>query len=120
MKIVCSYIMVLVFALVMLKPVMPYISDTVAHVFWYSQHMATVHYENGEYHVHKEAVGDINKDATEKNTGLVKKAFAPTEFIVVSMSLDEPSYFHLNTRFKLSSSSLSNNYLAHFFPPPKA
>lgn len=120
MKIVCSYIIVLVFALVMLKPVMPYISDTVAHVFWYSQHMATLHYEDGKYHVHKQSVAEIKKDAAEKNTGLLKKVFAPIEFVVVSMLPAEPSYFRLNNCYQFSSSSLSHRYLIHFFPPPKA
>ena len=36
----------------MLKPVLPYVSDLLAHVFWYSDHMATMHYENGKFHVH--------------------------------------------------------------------
>ncbi len=112
--------MILVFALVMLKPVMPYISDTVAHVFWYSQHMATVHYEDGKYHVHKEAVADIQKDATQKDTGLLKKVFAPTEFVVVSMLFHKPSYFYQAMCYSTSSTALLRRHPIQFFPPPKA
>lgn len=33
---------------------MPILKDVVAHTFFKMQHMATVHYENGKYHVHTE------------------------------------------------------------------
>lgn len=112
--------MALVFALVMLKPVMPYISDTVAHVFWYSQHMATVHLENGKFHVHKETVEANQKNSTEKNNAIFKKAFSQTEFVAVSCSANEPTYYYAHKCYISTASSLSHRFLIRFFPPPKA
>lgn len=46
-----------------LKPLAVIVEDTLAHTFWRMQHLATVHFENGRYHVHAE-LGDISeKDA---------------------------------------------------------
>ncbi len=112
--------MLVVFALVMLKPVMPDLTDTVAHVFWYSQHMATVHYEDGVYHVHKESVADIKKDASQKNEGLLKKAYAANEFMQVGMLLEKPAYFQSSISFTTTASPLTQRYPLHFYPPPKA
>ena len=46
----------------MLKPAIPYVSDAVSHVLWYNEHMATVHLENGKYHVHKESFTIAKKE----------------------------------------------------------
>jgi hypothetical protein len=37
-----------------LKPFVVIVEDVLAHTFWKMQHMATVHYENGHYHLHSE------------------------------------------------------------------
>ena len=56
--------------MVVLKPVSPFIADTVEHILNYTKHMATVHYENGKYHLHTELEtiskedGGITKDKT--------------------------------------------------------
>lgn len=43
----------------MIKPVMPLVKDVLAHTFFKAGHMATVHYENGRYHLHME----LNEEA---------------------------------------------------------
>ena len=45
-------ILFFIYSLSLVKPVLPVISDTIAHIFWYSQHIATVHSEKGKYHLH--------------------------------------------------------------------
>ncbi|HVZ26399.1 MAG TPA: hypothetical protein VG842_10110 [Sediminibacterium sp.] len=35
----------------LVKPVIPFFADTLAHAFWYSAHMATVHKADGAYHL---------------------------------------------------------------------
>lgn len=42
------------YAIVLVRPVIPCISDLLAHTFWESEHITTVHYENGKYHMHLE------------------------------------------------------------------
>jgi hypothetical protein len=44
-----------------LRPLAVMVQDAIAHTFFRLQHTATVHYENGHYHLHKE-LNDISKD----------------------------------------------------------
>jgi hypothetical protein len=55
------YILLGFYVLSQLKPMAVVIEDVLAHTFWKAQHMATVHYENGHYHVHM-ALNDISKE----------------------------------------------------------
>ncbi|HMU71966.1 MAG TPA: hypothetical protein PKD93_04470 [Ferruginibacter sp.] len=73
MKRIPLYILLLSYSALMLKPVSPYISDTIAHIFYYAQHMATVHYENGKFHVHKEVIDVAKEEAAPKDQTSSKK-----------------------------------------------
>lgn len=61
MKTVVLYILLFTYATNLVKPVLPYVSDAVAHVCWYADHVSKVHYENGRYHVHLEALREAKK-----------------------------------------------------------
>jgi len=64
-----SYILLFCYALALFRPLVPAIADGIAHAFWKMEHMATVHYENGSFHVHKEikeAAGDEDPSKTNK------------------------------------------------------
>ncbi|HNF02514.1 MAG TPA: hypothetical protein PKL81_11080 [Ferruginibacter sp.] len=73
MKRIPLYILLLSYSALMLKPVSPYISDTIAHIFYFAQHMATVHYENGKFHVHKEVIDVAKEEAAPKDQTSSKK-----------------------------------------------
>ena len=73
MKRITLYILLLSYSALMLKPVSPYISDTIAHIFYFAQHMATVHYENGKFHVHKEVIDVAKEEAAPKDQTSSKK-----------------------------------------------
>ncbi len=73
MKRIPLYILLLSYSALMLKPVSPYISDTIAHIFYFAQHMATVHYENGKFHVHKEVIAAAKEEAAPKDQTSSKK-----------------------------------------------
>ena len=60
------YILLFTYATNLVKPVLPYVSDAVAHVFWYTDHLSKVHYENGRYHVHLEALREAKKTDNPK------------------------------------------------------
>jgi hypothetical protein len=40
--------------MVQLRPLTAVLQDVIAHTFFKMQHMATIHYENGKYHLHHE------------------------------------------------------------------
>jgi len=104
----------------MLKPVSPFITDTVEHIFNYTQHMASVHYENGTYHVHKELVDDEKKNNLSKEASASKKDNSANDHIVIQQKLTA-SFLSTSISFQISSASkLINNYLAADYPPPRA
>ena len=66
MKRIAIYIILTVYVFAQIKPLAVIVEDVLAHTFWKVQHMATVHFENGRYHVHAE-LGDIS-EKENKNT----------------------------------------------------
>jgi hypothetical protein len=48
------YILLFFYVVVQLRPLTAVVQDLIAHTFFKMQHMATVHYENGKYHLHNE------------------------------------------------------------------
>src|SRR4051794_23718468 len=63
MKITLSYLLLCIYATIMIKPVMPTVSDIFAHIFNYSDHMLTVHHHHGISHVHFEYIEAAKKDS---------------------------------------------------------
>jgi hypothetical protein len=51
---IVGYILIGIYAFALLRPVMPVVNDAIAHIFFEMEHLATVHYENGKYHIHLE------------------------------------------------------------------
>ncbi len=120
MKQIALYLILFSYSMVMLKPVSPYISDAVAHIFSYTQHMATVHYENGKMHVHKEIVNNAKQKETQNEIPLAKKTNTLTDHIITkqpetSAGLIKSRCFQLQT-----SAALHYNLLAAEYPPPRA
>lgn len=69
MKRIIAYYLFFFYAAAMLKPVMPLVTDLIAHQFAHEHHIATVHQHNGEEHVHYElaaAADEQEKDQENK------------------------------------------------------
>lgn len=120
MKQFALYIVLFSYSLLMVKPVMPYVYDAVAHVFFYAKHMATVHYEDGKFHVHKEIVDAKNSstgnDSTSPNQ---KKQNTTTEHIITAQRL-QGFFINRATAYPIpvSSSLMLGNNIKDF-PPPR-
>ncbi len=54
--------------IIVLKPVLPIVSDMVAHVFWKLEHISTVHSHDGEAHVHQEIMEAEVRDQSGETT----------------------------------------------------
>jgi hypothetical protein len=54
MKKVCIYLTVFFYAFALFRPLTPLFTDILAHTFWKMEHLATIHFENGTYHLHAE------------------------------------------------------------------
>jgi hypothetical protein len=113
------YLVIFSYATIMLKPVLPFMTDIVAHTFWYSQHMATVHFENGQYHVHTESIEAAKKDVPANNN-MATVTPSPNEhvFAVVTYDFSVPPV--IQHRFLHLSTSVTTTVLTGDFPPPKA
>jgi hypothetical protein len=119
MKTQVATLLLVCYAAFLLQPLVPVFKDAVAHMFWYSEHIATVHYENGSYHVHVE-LKTIEEKTQNTSKSLIKTA--------------EPLTLHLATEkgligLALTDSVKLNKYARHnsprdgFFhvptPPPR-
>jgi hypothetical protein len=51
MKRILVYLLCCAYTISLVKPVIPFFADTMAHIFWYSEHVATVHKTDGAYHL---------------------------------------------------------------------
>jgi hypothetical protein len=69
MKRIIAYYLFFFYASAMLKPVMPLVTDFIAHQFAHEHHIATVHSHNGEDHVHYElAAAADEQEKDHENT----------------------------------------------------
>ncbi|HTF05970.1 MAG TPA: hypothetical protein VK826_18200 [Bacteroidia bacterium] len=98
MKKQLAILLLVCYAFALFKPVAPVIADMLAHTFWESNHVATVHYENGGYHMHIE-VKDANADAEKTNS---KDSKLQNNKVSVHL-LSDSSFFgeELNHNFRL-------------------
>ncbi|ASS47948.1 MAG: hypothetical protein A3D31_01355 [Candidatus Fluviicola riflensis] len=107
-----------------LKPILPFAGDFIAHAFNEFDHVATVHFENGEYHVHAEVVKDAksknsDQEAPVNETNLKTDLHCAPEIItslsqhpIITHELTAKIAVHPHTFF--NGRSVSPNY-----PPPQ-
>ena len=76
MKRLSIYLLLFVYAAAQLKPLTAILNDALAHTFWKVQHMATVHYENGHYHLHNElkTISEEDKSSTQEKVPSSEKS----------------------------------------------
>ncbi len=119
MKKLLLHIILVSYAIVMFKPVFPYVEDFIGHIMFYKQHMATVHFENGKYHVHAEVVKNVKENDSNKSTSF-KKQFTTNDHIVVVnkvatiFTAPNARAYSLPSCNDLLTGNLSDNY-----PPPR-
>ena len=70
------YILLVFYVVVQLRPLTAVLQDVVAHTFFKMQHMATIHYENGKYHLHHElkTISEEDKTSASEKTPASQKA----------------------------------------------
>jgi hypothetical protein len=120
MKKIITYLLLFTFSTMLLKPAMPYVTDVLAHSFWYANHMSTVHFENGKYHIHKEAIDIAKKTNQEKNTTLLKSFYSQDIFLATSCTYLPFLVADKSIHFASHTSQLNTIYSGCDFPPPKA
>jgi hypothetical protein len=117
MKQQVATLLLVCYAALLMRPVGPVLTDTVAHIFWKSEHMATVHFENGKYHVHVEI------SVEEKSSNTSKSLVKQTEPLTLHLTTYTGLFgLALNHSVRLVDSARCNSPRdGHFFiatPPP--
>jgi hypothetical protein len=122
MKKLLLHIILISYAALLFKPVMPFVNDFIDHVFFYAKHLATVHEENGRRHVHletaKNASEENNKEGNtpasskKDNTVVEHYFFVVNAEPVVGKSLN----LHLILR---NNDAICNSNIQKNYPPPR-
>jgi hypothetical protein len=120
MKKAILYLLLLTYSTNLLKPVLPYVADTFSHIFWYSKHMATVHYENGNYHVHMEALNAAKKTDSPNSSNPGKTETTFSEHIITRIEYIFHPVDIVPSYFTLVSPNLSDRFSVGDYPPPRA
>ena len=102
----------------MMKPVMPYVTDTIAHILFFKDHLETVHAQNGKMHVHTELAAAEKNDSTERDNTLLKKYSFGNEYLILERN-QYPSTSFATNLFKGFMFHVKNMYIKQNFPPPK-
>jgi hypothetical protein len=120
MKKLLLHIILMSYTVVVFKPVLPYVSDFISHAFFFTKHMATVHVENGKYHVHYETAKDAKEEKSDKNTATPKKDDSTNDQIVIVPRLSIPDAAMIDKKyFTVSTSATLNGILNLNYPPPR-
>ncbi|MEO5681069.1 MAG: hypothetical protein ABIQ88_00445 [Chitinophagaceae bacterium] len=120
MKKALLYLLLFSYITIICKPVLPSLSDGIAHIFWYTDHMATVHYEHGKYHVHNEYKDAAKKGYPEKDASL-PKSDNPISYHLITPDSYDFSFKSMAPRY-LSAipAMLPHTFLNSDFLPPRA
>lgn len=122
MKKIAIYILLSFYVFAQFKPVIVVVEDVLAHTFWKMQHMATVHYENGHYHIHSELseLSEKEKDNTQQKAPASEKINENTVQNIHEINFS----FQINSILIPASIHQTQDVLAGFTrinsPPPKA
>jgi len=104
----------------MLKPVLPYLSDGINHIFFYAKHMATVHYGNGKYHVHYETAKEAKEAPATSSNSNSKKDNTSNEYVLMPSKETDPVADFKDVSLALATTpSLLNSTIQNNYPPPR-
>src|SRR4051794_35375252 len=118
MKFAIAYYLLLIYATVILKPLIPFAEDALVHCFAEAYHVATVHAVYGNNHIEKELAAnsdnneknnkaDINTDSTSVHVAVIEQLYS-FEFIQPAI------FYHMPLKFALPQITLSG-----LIQPPK-
>jgi hypothetical protein len=98
---------------------MPYLSDLIAHTFYNAEHVKTVHFENGKYHVHHELVKLAQKNTGDENDGYLKKISLPDEHLITTTSFSFFNPYFPHNYLPAVLQSITPVCMDAVFPPPR-
>jgi hypothetical protein len=113
------YTLICIYSFALIRPAMPLVNDAVAHIFFKMEHLATVHFENGKYHIHAELQkASENTNSKNNTTSSIFETLAShlknesARFIIYRTRISEITFPYINIPVDIS--------LKFPTPPPKA
>lgn len=118
MKFATAYYLVLIYATVILKPIIPVVQDALVHCFAEAYHIATVHAIKGNNHLEKELAGS-GADADSNKTQKADKAEQAIHETAIDFAYDFLYPNFLKNHHSFSNELLSNVFIDFVNPPPR-
>ena len=85
-KKIIVYTLLYVYLFAQVKPLLPVVKDYLAHTIFKTEHLATVHLENGKYHLHVEMKKVAGEHESSKNNSAY---FCEDESLAVHEQINE-------------------------------
>ncbi len=104
----------------MCKPVLPLVNDILAHTFWKTEHIITVHHENGKDHLHYELKKASDQNSGDANSPAPKSAESVSVHILLQNNYDFSYSIISEQKYLNGSYNLLSPFLDLNTPPPKA
>lgn len=122
MKKILLHIVIISYAALMFRPTIPYVHDFIDHLFFYTQHLATIHAEKGNFHVHVEVAKKAGEENNkEKNMPSSQKRDNPlTEhcaFLLIDEQISGNSAYRNYVPVK--KGDVINGNVEKNYPPPR-
>jgi hypothetical protein len=119
LKIAAAYCFLFLYTLAMCKPILPFVQDELAHIFWKAKHLATVHHHHGDHHAEEEVAEAEHEENTDNQPATTKILELESVHIIVESfyAISQPT-IHKQT-FAVNSCTISTVSLDKYYPPPK-
>jgi hypothetical protein len=118
MKFATAYYLLLIYATVMLKPLIPVAEDALFHCFAEAYHVATVHAIEGKNHVEKEMAASGADDTSSKKQQ-ADKAEQSIHETTIDYTLSPLIPYPLICVYPFIKESIRNIYIDFINPPPR-
>jgi len=109
------------YSFALLKPVFPIANDIIAHTFYKMQHMTTVHYENGAYHLHAELIDESNRQQNKSKETTPSFMFETLANHLYNKVFEFEIYQTTSSiKFSHDTKPLQDAFIQITTPPPRA
>ena len=112
------YALLCVYVLGLIKPVVPIVNDAIAHTFYKLDHIATVHYEDGKYHLHAELEQESNDMKKEAGNTVPSSVYETLSSHINNEVFKINSYFTLSQIINFYKTQATLDVLSTFSTPP--
>lgn len=120
MKYPSAYYLLLLYTISICKPLLPLVSDVLAHTFWQTNHISAVHQHQGKNHLHDELGEAAKQDTTDANTTGGKSSESVPVHLLTQYHFDFLRTAPAVQKLFNGSSTIISAFLEKHTPPPKA